>query len=72
MRDSFSSATLLTSRSWNHGLNDALDGEDALEDGESYGLTDPACLANVNYYINTGNITITDGETCKVRCFFPH
>ena len=62
MRDSFSSATLLTSRSFNHGIESARDG----------GLSDPACQANVDYYLETGKINITDGETCKVRCFLPH
>lgn len=63
MRDSFSSATLLTSRSFNHGLNVAFG-------GKTNGLTDPACQANVDYYLHTGNINITDGETCLVRASF--
>ena len=65
MRDSFSSATLLTSRSFNHGIESA-------RDGKTNGLSDPACQANINYYLHTGKINITDGETCKVRCFLPH
>ncbi len=57
MREHFKSATLLTSRSVNHGLNVARD---------SHLTVDQRCLSNIFRYLKNGEIDFTDGKVCEV------
>lgn len=55
MRQNFPLASLLTSRSVNHGLNDA----------RANGATDPVCQGHVQRYFKTGVVDIVDGHVCE-------
>lgn len=58
MREHFKSATLLTSRSVNHGLNVARD---------SHLTVDQRCLSNIFRYLKNGEIDFTDGKVCESK-----
>ena len=53
MRQNFQNTHLLTSRSFNHGLDNATDGM--------------RCQEHINHYFKTGEIDFTDGYVCGVR-----
>lgn len=55
MREHFKSASLLTSRSVNHGISSAIESMAA----------DKGCYANILRYLKTGVIDFTDGTVCE-------
>mmetsp|Transcript_12241 Transcript_12241/g.23379 ORF Transcript_12241/g.23379 Transcript_12241/m.23379 type:complete len:88 (-) Transcript_12241:105-368(-) len=55
MRDQFDSASLLTSRSVNHGLASARESVSA----------DQRCFANIIRYFKNGYIDFNDGKVCE-------
>lgn len=55
MRNNFKSATLLTSRSVNHGINAAIGSLSS----------DSACYDNILRYLETGVVDFTDGKVCE-------
>ncbi|EJK75644.1 hypothetical protein THAOC_02626 [Thalassiosira oceanica] len=55
MRNNFKSATLLTSRSVNHGINAAIGSLSS----------DSACYDNILRYLETGVVDFTDGKACE-------
>ena len=60
MRESFKNASLLTSRSVNHGFGSAIDGS----------MQDPRCQANVQRYLTNGFVDFVDGTVCEVCIYF--
>lgn len=54
-RENFPMTHLLTSRSVNHGLNDA----------KSNGASDPNCIRHYQHYFLTGEIDFVDGHVCE-------
>ncbi len=57
MRENFKSATLLTSRSVNHGLNSAFD--QGMRGGNG-------CITHYQRYFQQGYIDVPDGTVCEV------
>ena len=57
MRENFKLASLLTSRSMNHGFGSAIDGF----------MQDPRCQENVQRYLANGYVDFVDGTVCEVR-----
>ncbi len=56
MRNNFKSASLLTSRSMNHGMATA----------RERAVQDPACQSHIIKYFQTGIIDFVDGFVCEV------
>ena len=59
MRDHFNSAHLLTSRSMNHGMQNAM---------ESL-AKDKTCYGNILRYFKNGYVDFNDGKVCEVSVF---
>ena len=65
MRENFPSATLLTSRSFNHAMLNSV-----LNSTTGWSMTDPAdkdpeCQANIRRYFKKGIVDFVDGHVCE-------
>ena len=56
MREHFKSASLLTSRSVNHGIQSAI---------ESMADADKRCYSHILRYLKSGTVDFTDGTVCE-------